>query len=445
MTTAPPRNSPWGTGKKVPPLGLSYLAATLEKEGFDVEILDNYLLEKPIDYIKQRVSDINPKMVGITCSSVTYQQSIETAKAIKEIHPSCKVVMGGPHPSCMPESMLTHPEIDYVVLGEGEQALVELSKSILKENTKNVKNVPNLAYRENGKIVKTPLRFIDNLDQVPYAARHLLPIHLYDRTIEFLEVTPVDTMNIIRGCPYECIWCNVNQIFGKKARSFSPQRVIGEVNYLVSEYGTKGIYFVGDLFTLYKDKTEKICELIKKYKLDIEWVCDTRVDLVSRELLRTMRDAGCKTIWFGVESGSPKILKKIKRGFNFQQVEKAFRLCKQERINTACSFMLGIPGETLRDMEATLKFAKKLNPDWCQFNIIIAYPGCTLYEEIIRENLYDRIEDFMAYIKTEHFDYKMLLKVQKRFHRSFNRTPKRMFKRAFEKLNVKFVSTLLQL
>ena len=126
MTTAPPIKSPWGLGRRLPPLGLAYVAAALEKAGFQVEILDNYLLKKPIDYVKHEIKRLSPEIVGITCGSVTYRRCVETARAVKEALPSCRVVVGGWHPSYMPDSMLQHPEIDYVVLGEGERAIVEL-------------------------------------------------------------------------------------------------------------------------------------------------------------------------------------------------------------------------------------------------------------------------------------------------------------------------------
>ena len=254
-------------------------------------------------------------------------------------------------------------------------------------------------------------------------------MHLYDRAIDYLSVKPVDTMNVVRGCPHDCTWCNVKGLWGKKCRSFSPFRVVEEINHLVDNYGSKGIYFVGDNFTINKANTVKICKLMKENKLDIEWACETGVDLISRELLREMKAAGCRTIFFGVESGSAKILKKINRGITLQQVTAAFKLCKEEGIQTVGSFIIGIPGETIEDMEATYNFAKSLDPDWFLLNVFIAYPGCSLYEEILQKGLYDRLEDFLAYVKTDDFNYEMLLEIQRRFHRNFNRSPQRILRK----------------
>jgi radical SAM superfamily enzyme YgiQ (UPF0313 family) len=430
MTTAPPDSGPWIHGRWFLPLGIAYVAASLEKAGYQVEIFDNYLLEKPISEVKRKISDLRPEIVGITCGSATYSQCIKTAKAVKEVHPSCKIVVGGWHPSYEPDSMLVHPEIDYVVVGEGERAMVELANCITKGgDVRDALAISGVATKVDGQIVKTPPKFISNMDEIPFPARHLLPMHLYNRVIEYLDVKPVDNMNIMRGCPFNCLFCETRKLWGRTCRSFSPARVVKEIEHLISNYGTKGIYFINDNFTLQKQHTLELCSLMKKNKLDVEWVCDTRVDTVSKDLLREMKAAGCKTIWFGGESGSPKILERINKGITLEQTENAFKICKEEGIQTACSFLLGIPGETTEDMNATFKFARKLDPDWCRFNVFVAVPGSSLYDEVIRDHLYDRFEDYVAYVKTEEFNYDSVLAIQRKFHRNYNRSPRRILKK----------------
>ena len=164
-------------------------------------------------------------------------------------------------------------------------------------------------------------------------------------------------------------------------------------------------------------------------KLDLEWVCDTRVDLVNDELLSLMSKAGCKTIWFGVESASQKILQRIGRNTTPQAVETAFKLCRKNGIKTACSFMLGLPDETLKDMEDSLKFAKKLNPDWCQFNTFIAYPDSRLYNELLEKGNYVKLDEFLLSVKTDEFDYDSLMMIQRRFFKEFHMTPRQILKR----------------
>jgi radical SAM superfamily enzyme YgiQ (UPF0313 family) len=430
MTTAPPEDSPWIFGRKLPPLGLAYVAAALEKADFQVDIIDNYMLKKPIDYIKSEVRRLAPEIVGITCGSVTYQPCIKTAKAIKEVHPSCKIVVGGWHPSYLPDTMLQHQEIDYVVIGEGERAIVELANSITNgEDNSSIAKIPGVAFRYNDQVVKSAPIFISDLDKIPFPARHLLPMDLYLRKMEFLDSNPVDTMNVIRGCPYNCAFCDTKGLWGSKCRSFSPDRIVEEIEHLVNKYCSRGLYFIGDNFTINKKRTIQFCRLLKSSKLNVDWICDTRVDLISRDLLKEMKSAGCRTIWFGVESGSPRILRKLNKGVSLEQTVKAFKLCREEGIRISCSMMLGIPGETVSDINVTFNLAKKLNPDWIHFNIFVAYPGSGLYDEVIESGLYDRIEDFVAYVKTEEFDYSMLLKLQRKFLRDFHRSPRSILRK----------------
>lgn len=429
MTTAPPEKDTWYHGKRLPPIGLMYVAAALEKAGFTVHMLDNYLMNKPLVEVKQLVANVNPFMVGITCGSATFTRCIETAKAIKEAKPDCVIVVGGWHASYLPSTLLMHPEIDYVVMGEGERAITQLATALVSGNTAQAASIPGVACRGSGGNIVNPPKYIENMDEIPYPARHLLPLELYDRTIEFLDAKPADIMSISRGCVFNCGFCETRKLWGNICRGFSPKRVIGEIQDLQSKYGTKGIYFINDNFTLRKKDAIELCNLMIKNKLGLEWVCDTRVDLVDDELLALMSKAGCKVIWFGVESGSPKVLQRIGRNTTPEQVEKAFKLCKKNGIKTACSFMIGLPGETLADMEVSLKFAKKLSPDYCQFNIFIAYPDSKLYNELLENGGYTQLDDYLLSVKTDEYDFESLKAVQRRFFKEFHMAPKQIYKR----------------
>ena len=430
MTTPPPESSPWGVPAKVPPFGLAYVASALEKAGFTVEVLDNYQLQNTVDKVKQEIKKRSPEIVGISCSSVTYQKCVETAKVVKEVKPSCKVVAGGWHPSFVPESMLQHPEIDYVVIGEGENTMVELATSITKGCDKSVAaKIPGVASMLNGKMVNSPPKPIDDIDQIPYPAWHLFPMEIYDRRMDYLSVRPVDVINATRGCPYNCNYCENRRLWGAKCRAFSPLRLVNEIEYMAKDFGSRGIYFIGDNFTINKRHTLEFCKLMKERKLGIKWVCDTRVDLISPELLREMKSAGCETIFFGIQSGSPRILKRLNINLTVDKVVEGFKMCRDEGIQIACSFMLGIPGETVRDMETTYKFAKKLDPDWCTFYVFIGCPDNSLYQEILQKNLYDRKEGFLAFAKTSEFDYESVVKIQQRFQKGFNLSRKRILRK----------------
>jgi radical SAM superfamily enzyme YgiQ (UPF0313 family) len=330
----------------------------------------------------------------------------------------------------MPDTLLEQPSVDFVVMGEGERAIVELTKHIAGSGSgKGHIDIAGVGYNHNGALVKNPPMFIENMDEIPFPARHLLPLHQYDRTIEFLKAKPADVMNISRGCPFSCAFCETKKLWGSACRTFTPARVMEEIRYMVNEFGTRGIYFINDNFTIKKNETLQLCDLLLKSELDLEWVCDTRTDLVNKELLEKMHVAGCKAIWFGVESGSQRILKRINRTITLEQTENTFRLCKEVGIRVACSFMLGFPDETLEDLEATRRFADKLDPDWCQFNVFIAYPDSTLYQEMLQTGKYDRLDDFLLTVKSDDFDYRRLMEIQRRFFREHNGAPKRVLKR----------------
>jgi radical SAM superfamily enzyme YgiQ (UPF0313 family) len=429
MTTAPPDNGAWILGKKLPPIGLMYVASALEKAGFEVQMLDNYLMKKPTQEVSELVAKTQPTIVGITCGSATYPRTVETAKAIKIAKPDCKIVVGGWHASYMPDSLLANPEIDYIVMGEGERAITQLANAITSGNEAQAAAIPGVACRKKDKNIKNPPQFIEDMDEIPFPARHLLPLELYDRTIEFLDAKPADVMSISRGCVFNCGFCETRKLWGNICRGFSPKRVIGEIEDLQSRYGTRGIYFINDNFTLRKEATVQLCNLMIEKKLNIEWVCDTRVDLVNDELLALMSRAGCRTIWFGVESASPRILKRIGRNTTPEQVETAFKLCKKHGIKTACSFMLGLPDETLADMETSLKFAKKLDPDWCQFNTFIAYPDSKLYNELWESDKYTKLDEFLLAVKSDEYTYEQLQDLQRLFFKEFHMTPRQILKR----------------
>lgn len=429
MTTAPPEKDTWYHGKRLPPIGLMYVASALEKAGFTVQMLDNYLMKKPAQELKELITKLNPMMVGITCGSATYSRCVETAKTIKEAKPDCIIVVGGWHASYLPETLLSHPEIDYVVIGEGERAITQLTTALATGEVSQAQTIDGVACRGSSGNIINPPKFIDNLDEIPYPARHLLSLELYDRKIEFLDAKPADVMSISRGCVFNCGFCETRKLWGNICRGFSPQRVIGEIEDLMTRFGTRGIYFINDNFTLGKEKTKELCNLMIQKRLNLEWVCDTRVDLVDDELLELMSKAGCKVIWFGVESGSEKVLQRIGRNTKPEQVEAAFRLCKKHGIKTACSFMIGLPDETLADMEVSLKFAKKISPDFCMFNIFIAYPDSRLYNEMLQSGKYTQLDDYLLSVKTDEYDFESLKAVQWRFFKSFHMTPNQIMKR----------------
>jgi anaerobic magnesium-protoporphyrin IX monomethyl ester cyclase len=333
------------------------------------------------------------------------------------------------HRICL-NQRLENPEIDYAVMGEGERAMVELATQITKGgDQQTIAKIPGVACRLDGKISKTPPILIEDIDTIPYPARHLLDMNFYDRQIGYLKAKPVDVMHVMRGCPYSCNYCETKKLWGMKCRAFSPERVIGELKYMKEKFGSKGIYFIDDNFTINKERTIELCHQMRSNNLGLEWACDTRVDLLSADVLNEMRAAGCSTIFFGIQSGSQRILDKLNTHTTPEKIEAAFKLCRKAGINIAASFMLGVPGETVADMETTFKFAKKLGPDWATFYVFIACPHSVLYEEVLEKHEYDRMEDFLAFVKTDEFNYESVVALQKRYQRGFNTAPKTLLRR----------------
>lgn len=347
----------------LPPLGLAYLAAILEQDNIETDILDNYL----IGYSKEKVLELAKPydVIGITCLTSTSLVAIDLAKSLKDKFLIC----GGPHATLFPEQMIEY--FNTVVVGEGEKVIVDIIKNKTRGVVRGIKT--------------------EDLDELPLPARRKLPMEAYPLKNEFLRSNRVFSINSSRGCPFNCSFCSVGIIWGKSYRSFSADRVKDEVRELIKEYGANGIYFREDNFTYDRKRVIKICKLIKDFRL--EWVCESRVEHLDEELVKTMEDAGCRGIWFGTESGSNRVLKMLFKSINKEKVLETFKLCRKYNIKTGASFMLGLPGETKKEMYETLDFAHKLDSYWTWFNYYLGIPGSDLYNRIIRENLYDKLDD----------------------------------------------------
>lgn len=416
----PTDDSPFYVGEKLPPLGLAFLASVLRKNGFEVGIFDNYLFRKSVNEVVKIIKRRDPSMVGITCSSMTYQPCVRLAEKIKE-ELSVPIVVGGPHPTVLRETMLQHSFIDYVVLGEGEYTLLELVKALSKEA--NPDKVKGLAYKKDDETIYTGRRpFIRNLDALPHPARDLLPMSKYPRKSQFLSVTPVSNINSSRGCPYGCRFCSVRSIWGRRYRCFSPKWVLDEIEELVNTYRTKGIYFREDNFTVDKQRVVNISNGILDRELDIKWVCESRVDLVSESLLEKMWKSGCESMWFGIESGSHRVLNYLNKGITLEQIKNAVQMCKKVGIKVGASFIIGLPCEDPEEMKKTLALAKKLEVDWCWFNIFVGIPFSPLYMEIMEKKQYSHVDDnYLVYVKTEKFDYETMKRIKEEFVKAYMR------------------------
>jgi anaerobic magnesium-protoporphyrin IX monomethyl ester cyclase len=362
------------------PLGISYLAAVLENNGYAVDVIDCQVTKPTQRELEDKLIQLQPDVVGVTSATLTYKPALEIIKTAKEACPNCWTILGGPHVTVMHEQILSEqPEADIVVRGEGEQTMLELahllSKSNLTRARERLDEVAGITFRKNGKIVHTPDRpFIQNLDELPYPAHKHFQLSKY--RIFGKTYLPIITS---RGCPFQCTFCLVSRMCGRRFRARSPKNVVDELEWLRDTYGADAFAFYDDTFTVDRKRAREICEEMKNRNVDLPWDCRTRVDQVSKELLAKMRDANCQLVHFGVESGSQKILNAMKKGVTVEQNERAIMWAKEVGISVAISVVFGYPGETTDMLKQTLDFIEKTEPDYVYVCVAVPYPGTELY------------------------------------------------------------------
>jgi anaerobic magnesium-protoporphyrin IX monomethyl ester cyclase len=419
------------------PLGLAYIAAMLE-QSHRVAILDNYLENLSIEQLRKRIYLEKPEIVGITSDSFSFSSAVEIANAIKEVDKNIITVMGGPHSNVFPNAPLMHDSIDISVFGEGELTVVELWDKI--KNGESLEDVQGIGWKDNNKIfINQPRELIKNLDDLPFPARHLFPIDRYERKMkQYLGNTePIDWISSSRGCVFDCTFCDNREIFGSY-RYRSPRNVVDEIEFLVSRDGIKGIYFRESLFTLNKKRVLGICSELKSRGLDIVWACDSRVDTIDKGMLLSMKDAGCRTVWFGIESGCQDVLNNIHKGITISQVKDTVKLSNECGLKVGGSFMIGLPCESVDQMHETINFACEIRPylDFVWFTAYLGIPKSKLYLYSKENNLID--EDFgngIFTIKTEEFDREGMEKLMRYAQIKFEMNPYRIFNLLINKVS----------
>jgi radical SAM superfamily enzyme YgiQ (UPF0313 family) len=381
---------PVGSHKHPPftPLGLGYLASVLEKNKYDVNIVDCQALD--INYEEFRI-EINKKqadIVGITSTTLTYKSALKIIKIVKKVWPKSITLLGGSHVTFWDKEALKEcQELDIVVRKEGEETFLDIVERI--EEGKTYYDTLGTTCRKKEKIIKNDDRpYIENLDDLPFPAHHLWPLERL--TKHGIIIFPIISS---RGCVYWCDFCTTVRMFGRRYRTRTPKNVVDELEYLKKRFGANRFTFYDDAFTVDQDRALAICKEIKNRKLKIEWDCETRVDMVTKELLLEMKNAGCASVWFGVESGSQKVLDAMRKGISLAQTIKAFKWAKDAGLITVAGVVLGFPGETKETIEETTKFIEKLNPNDVGYYIATPYPGTPLYSKVVEEGIL-RITDF---------------------------------------------------
>lgn len=364
-------------------LGLGYLAAVLEREGFPVRIIDAPILGYRQREIIKEAKEFNPTIIGLSSTTREFPTTLRLASSLKKYFPESLIVVGGPHVTVTPKQTMKHQCFDLAVLGEGEKTLVELLKSL--EKGESLERIKGIVFKKGKKTIITPPRpFIKNIDTIPFPARHLLPpLEKCRPTPNSYQNFPVGTIMTSRGCPFRCTFCARN-VFGNQARLRSPKNVVEEMEVLVKKYGAREIRVWDDTFNLDPHRVIEICREILKRNLKFSWTCQARVNFVNSGMLDWMKKAGCWQISYGIESGNQAILNKIKKGATLEMARQAVAKTKKAGIEVKGFFMLGLPGETEETMQETIDFAKKLDPDFATFCITLPFPGTEIYQEAIK-------------------------------------------------------------
>jgi radical SAM superfamily enzyme YgiQ (UPF0313 family) len=365
------------------PIYLSYAVAVIEEAGFEVSFIDAIMDELSIEAFAQRVHDLGPRLILIETSTPSIDFDLETAAAVKKLSPETFVALLGSHVTYFDQqTMAENPAVDAVVRGEFEVTGADLARAL--DNGQDLSGVLGLTYRDaDGGIHRNPDRpLLEPLDQMPFPARHIVKGDGYRAGI-YSGGHPT-AMVSSRGCPYRCTFCLWPDIlYGHKFRARSAQDVVDEIEQAARVFGHDEVYFDDDTFTIDRQRVLDICRMIQERGLhqEVEWIAQCRVDTVDREMLAAMKAANCGYILFGVESGSPQMLKKMKKGITLEKVREAFRLTKEIGIKTQAFFLFGMPGETQDTIRETIEFAKEINASSTQFAIAIPHPGTALYDE----------------------------------------------------------------
>ena len=369
----------------LPPLGIGYIAAILEKNDFNVNIIDCRPLNLSNEQLVDRLKKQNPDIIGISVTIMDIVRADEISKILKKELPNTLLVIGGPHVTGLPENTLKNTAFNLGVIGEGEFTMLEIAEQ-LRAGSLDLESIKGIAYKKNGEIkINEPREVVQDLDSLPFPARHLyLPLGKYRPLIGSYKKKPVAHLFTSRGCPYKCTFCD-RSIFGNRFRAMSAKKVVDEIEELITVYGAKEMQFYEDTFTLDKKRVYEIFEELERRKLKFPWSCLTRVNHVNRELLKAMKKAGCWRIMFGIESGDPRILKAMKKGATMEQGKNAIRWAKEAGLHVRASFIMGYPGETMESMNNTIKFAKEQPIDSANFYIIALHPGNELYEMAKKE------------------------------------------------------------
>ena len=386
------------------PLGIGYLASYIRQFGYSVKIFQPTLDESYDQELKDIIASFSPSLVGISVMTPSYPRAVEICNMIKAIYPGIFTVLGGHHVSAVgKEVMYQSSNTDFSVMGEGEITLHELLQAMEAEKSE-FGTINGLAWREgDGSIrVNKSRELIKDIDTLPFPARDLVDMNQY-RLHSYIDFGKKSaTMVTSRGCPYKCAFCSSWLTMGAKYRFRSVKSIMAEIRELVAS-GIDHIIFEDDTMALKRSRIEAICDAMIAMPNRPTWYCLTRVDTMDYELAKKFKAAGCKMVNFGIESGSPEVLKLIGKKISLDRAVEAIAACRKAGLRTQCSFIVGFPIDTDNTMAMTYDIAKKIDPTIAIFFPLTPYPGTRMFDEFLDKSLIPKsVEDWHSYIMTDN-------------------------------------------
>ena len=360
------------------PLGVAYLAAYLEREGHNIKVYDELPDSRPL---RDFLTEFQPDAVGISSMTATFGKAENFAKEVKDYDKNLPVIFGGIHPTSTPEETLQNNFVDFVAVGEGEETFTELLKEFEAGQT-DFSKIKGLAFKKDGQIIINERRpLIKDLDSLPLPARHLFAMDYYSQRWNWPRGHWLKTANLMssRGCPYSCTYCASKVMFGITFRANSVQKTLEEVDELVNKYGFECVSFSDDTFAIDKKRAIEIAREMHKRYPNLLFRVQLRANTCDEDLIEEFKKANCIQVDIGVESGSEKVLKIIDKKITADQIRQAFSTVRKYGIGSSATFIIGIPGETMEDIEMSENLAKEINSDYTQFFILTPYPGTPIY------------------------------------------------------------------
>jgi len=401
------------------PMSLVYLASYLDQQGFSAEIID--LEIEPFAVLEKRLQDSPPLLVGISVMTPNMPAAAAICRLCVTL--GIRTVLGGPHPSALPEQTLAETGASFVISGEGEKPLTALVAA-LKAGS-DTGEIAGLTFRDCCGVRVNPVGELLNLDELPMPNRRFLRLESYTGNTTPGVLRHSAVIQTTRGCPYGCTFCASGVINRRTVRFRSMESVFAEIDD-INSLGFDHLTVEDDTFTLKPERVHALCNYLRQHHPHLTWDCDSRVDAVSDELLQAMKNSGCLKIAFGVESGSSRILQSIDKGITVEQVRRAFNLAEKHGIATGAFYMIGFPDETAEDIRATEQLMRETGPDYLGLYTVVPYPGTVIWEEMKRSGLISGY-DWQEYTifsatpqwRTRHFTASELAGIRNRLFRAY--------------------------